>query len=113
MTLSGVAQNSELDYRKMYDGSFALAQKLPSSYSMRNDFNHQLTSTMQTKMNETSGKIVCGNVYCEDSAIFSSNMAVKRVFFLSGEGKGCDYKRSLTQSGVTIGGVRLYGFDQR
>ena len=32
-----VAQNSELDYTKMYDGSFVLAQKLlPSTFSMRN-----------------------------------------------------------------------------
>ena len=36
---------------------------------------------MQTKMNETSEKNVCGNVYWDDSAIFSSNVTVKRVFF--------------------------------
>ena len=37
VTLSRVAQNSEFDYRKVYKGSFALAQKLfPSTFSMRN-----------------------------------------------------------------------------
>ena len=67
---------------------------------------------MQTKMNETNEKIVCGNVYCEDSAIFPQNVTVKGVFFLSGEGKNSDYKRSVTQSGVTINRVCIYGFHQ-
>ena len=56
-------------------------------FRLHPDFHHQLTSTTQTKMNETSDKIVCGKVYCDDSPIFSPNVTVKRVFFVWGRKK--------------------------
>ena len=56
-------------------------------------------------------KHFCKHAHYENSASFLSNVTAKKGIPLFREGKSSEYKRSVTKSGVTIRGVRLYGFD--
>ena len=60
---------------------------------------------MHPKTNETDEKILLQDTYYEDSAIFSSNITVKKLLCCLGK------EKVVIVSGVTMM-VGLYGFDQ-